>query len=235
MFSGILSDHIVALSSAGPLDLIREPGGIYESKESARARVSFVQAAKQAIEKHSHLWKAGPEYPLNNLWRVLIADQTGRDGAEKLLEMGRGHEELKSDLKSDNFHHLLRYLEVMVDLEDGQDPDVAFVQSGWSEEEHIKFTMDGSFAAYAGALGHKCCTRCFALSESGRMCLVPPLTEPGDAIFIPFGAQVPYLIRKAAPSDTHNVYTLIGEAYVHGIMKGELLEAPYVKTSVLIE
>ena len=218
--SGILCDNIIGLSSAGPLELGHpgKSGDTFDLREVAKAQVAFLKAAKETIERHGHLWRAGPEEPLSDLWRVLVADQISRGGV---------HE----DLKSDNFHHWVRYLEVLANLTDRQDPDLAFLESGWPEEQHIKFSPD----SYASAFGNACTARCFALSESGRMCLVPPLTELGDVIFVPFGAQVPHLIRKVALSDGHNLYTLIGEAYVHAIMKGELLEAPYVKTAVLIQ
>ena len=221
VFNGILCDKIAGLSSAGPLPYHGEPGETYEMREAAKARVAFAQAAKQTIKEYGYLWKDGPEELLKNLWRVLIADQIGRKGRE--------------DLQSDNFDHWLRFLEVIGNLKPGQNADLAFVQSGWPEQQHLKFRWDGSYATYAEIIAQKCLLRCFAITESGRMCLVPPLTELGDAVFIPFGAQVPYLIRKVALSDGRDVYILIGEAYVHGTMKGELVEAPYVKTAVLIQ
>jgi hypothetical protein len=45
-------------------------------------------------------------------------------------------------------------------------------------------------------------------------------TEAGDVICVLLGGSVPYILRPIDDS-----YILIGEAYVHGIMDGEVLEA----------
>ena len=41
----------------------------------------------------------------------------------------------------------------------------------------------------------------------------------GDAIFLPLGSAVPFLIRPKNP--TRDIYELIEECYAHGIMEGE--------------
>ncbi|MCJ1408686.1 hypothetical protein MMC19_002761 [Ptychographa xylographoides] len=44
----------------------------------------------------------------------------------------------------------------------------------------------------------------------------------GDMVFLPLGSAVPFLIRER-PESAGATYELIGECYVHGIMKGEVL------------
>jgi hypothetical protein len=44
--------------------------------------------------------------------------------------------------------------------------------------------------------------------------------QAGDIVCVLLGGSVPYILR---PKDDY--YILIGEAYVHGIMDGEVLEA----------
>ena len=46
---------------------------------------------------------------------------------------------------------------------------------------------------------------------------VPPSAEPGDIVCIFFGSKVPFLLRTGGSG----FYKLIGECYIHGIMKGE--------------
>jgi hypothetical protein len=58
------------------------------------------------------------------------------------------------------------------------------------------------------------------LSDSSYVGLCPKLSEVGDGIYIPLGAHVPYILRKL----DDGVHLLVGEAYVHGIMDGEIFE-----------
>jgi hypothetical protein len=50
----------------------------------------------------------------------------------------------------------------------------------------------------------------------------PELLEPGDEIWLLKNAAVPFILRPTGDSQ----YQLVGEAYVHGIMYGELVDAP---------
>jgi hypothetical protein len=58
------------------------------------------------------------------------------------------------------------------------------------------------------------------LSDNGYVGLCPKRSEVGDRIYIPLGAHVPYILRKLDDGG----YVLIREAYVHGIMDGEIFE-----------
>ncbi|KAK5658483.1 hypothetical protein OQA88_1872 [Cercophora sp. LCS_1] len=68
------------------------------------------------------------------------------------------------------------------------------------------------------------CVRRFALTEGGRMALVPPLAVVGDVVCVGVGLEAPLILRKGKDMDGEVVYQLVGEAYVHGIMDGELAE-----------
>ncbi|OCK99287.1 uncharacterized protein K441DRAFT_652727 [Cenococcum geophilum 1.58] len=63
--------------------------------------------------------------------------------------------------------------------------------------------------------------RAFCTSAGGSMGLAPAQTMEGDVICVIPGARVPYVLRE----DGGN-YKLVGECYVHGIMKGEALDLP---------
>ncbi|XPS80938.1 hypothetical protein M3J09_012882 [Ascochyta lentis] len=56
------------------------------------------------------------------------------------------------------------------------------------------------------------------LSKNGYVGLCPQDTASGDKIVIFAGAKVPYVVRS---NPDNNTSTLVGEAYVHGIMDGE--------------
>lgn len=61
--------------------------------------------------------------------------------------------------------------------------------------------------------------RRMGLSQTGYFCLAPSTARPGDSIAILRGGDVPLVLRKLPNS---NMWELIGEIYVHGIMKGEI-------------
>lgn len=74
--------------------------------------------------------------------------------------------------------------------------------------------------------------RLFA-TRKGYLGLGPASLEVGDTVWILPGAKVPFILRHAAGA-AGNVaieemprYKLVGEAYVHGIMKGEAVDTPH--------
>lgn len=78
----------------------------------------------------------------------------------------------------------------------------------------IDFTM-GLLRELQMALQHQ---RIFC-SDGGHLCLGSDFTQPSDLICILFGAEVLFVLCKRS---SHSI--LIGEAYVHGAMNGELME-----------
>jgi len=62
--------------------------------------------------------------------------------------------------------------------------------------------------------------RSFVFTEKGYFGLAPHIIQPGDLICIFFGATVPFALRTADLSEP-DMFKLIGECYVHGLMRGE--------------
>lgn len=67
--------------------------------------------------------------------------------------------------------------------------------------------------------------RVLMASATGYIGLVPHGTREGDLLFVAMGADVPYVIRPLADDDG---YELIGEAYVQGVMDGEIVGMNHV-------
>jgi hypothetical protein len=61
--------------------------------------------------------------------------------------------------------------------------------------------------------------RRMARTSTGYICLVPMETQEGDKIGIFRGGKMPLVIRQNDKS-----WQLIGDCYVHGIIKGEAWE-----------
>lgn len=65
--------------------------------------------------------------------------------------------------------------------------------------------------------------RVFFTSSTGYVGLAPHGTKEGDIVFVVMGADVPFILR---PYD--DGYELIGEAYVQGVMDGEIIQMEYI-------
>ncbi|GME42095.1 heterokaryon incompatibility protein [Neofusicoccum parvum] len=66
-------------------------------------------------------------------------------------------------------------------------------------------------------------------TEEGLIGIGPGYMEEGDEVWDLFGGHVPYLLRPMLPDDEARGgwdYSLVGECYVHGVMKGELWNDP---------
>jgi hypothetical protein len=60
------------------------------------------------------------------------------------------------------------------------------------------------------------------LSETGYVGMCPMQAEVGDRIVIFLGARTPYVVRRV---DDTNLWRLVGETHVYGIMDGEFMES----------
>ncbi|KIW17397.1 hypothetical protein PV08_04591 [Exophiala spinifera] len=89
--------------------------------------------------------------------------------------------------------------------------------------------------------------RCLAITNKGYICLAPPSTKEGDAVYILAGGKGPFVLRPVCPDEkvrlpSQNSYNpfhmavgykskltstqcrLIGDCYVEGVMKGEFIK-----------
>jgi hypothetical protein len=68
-----------------------------------------------------------------------------------------------------------------------------------------------------------CEGRSFLITQKGYYGLGPWIAEPGDKCFILLGGRVPFILRE---TNRFSYYKLVGEAYIHGAMRGELVGGP---------
>jgi Heterokaryon incompatibility protein (HET) len=88
----------------------------------------------------------------------------------------------------------------------------------WPKDDHDPVNFEFLFK-------RTCAGRRFCVTEKGFMGLVPRSAKPGDKVCILLGAETPFVLRSKARERNEMVqYELIGEAYVHGIMDGELIK-----------
>ncbi|KAF4965714.1 hypothetical protein FSARC_6497 [Fusarium sarcochroum] len=100
------------------------------------------------------------------------------------------------------------------------------------------FKMQGSYGRQAEWILKTCDGKRFCVTEDGDIGLAPDRTQVGDVVFAVEGASVPFVFRPLRPSGSSNMalnssavqgseeqlFSLVGEAYSHGIMYGELWE-----------
>ncbi|OCL09838.1 HET-domain-containing protein [Glonium stellatum] len=67
-------------------------------------------------------------------------------------------------------------------------------------------------------------SRTFFRTQTGLIGLGPQPTKKGDVCFILLGANTPFVLR---PTSLASHYRILGEVYVHGIMRGESMAAEY--------
>ena len=68
----------------------------------------------------------------------------------------------------------------------------------------------------------------FFITESGYVGIGPPQTLPGDQVWVFYGGKAPFVMRRMEKEDGSDKIcslTLVGDAYVHGIMDGEAVKA----------
>jgi hypothetical protein len=77
----------------------------------------------------------------------------------------------------------------------------------------------------------------FFITKRGYVGVGPPQTRVGDRVFVLHGGAVPFLVRRSTSEveDSRNgIATLVGEAYVHGIMYGKAMEFDRLKHKVVV-
>jgi Heterokaryon incompatibility protein (HET) len=62
--------------------------------------------------------------------------------------------------------------------------------------------------------------RCFAITESGRFGLVPWIARPDDVCCVCLGMKAPLVLRPRKDGS----YGLVGDSYIHDVMRGEIME-----------
>ena len=72
--------------------------------------------------------------------------------------------------------------------------------------------------------------RCFISTEKGYVGWAPKQCKKGDVVAVLAGGKVPYVLRPEAPSspleesgDSRKHYSILGDAYIRGIMDGEVV------------
>lgn len=88
-----------------------------------------------------------------------------------------------------------------------------------TDPQIVEYADCGNSTEYKSQAWAACYQSKLFRTSKGYLGLGPEILKPGDVVAVIFGAKVPFILR---PEGDH--YLLLGDCYVHGIMKGEAVE-----------
>lgn len=101
-----------------------------------------------------------------------------------------------------------------------------FVRATISQRELQQRSNDFRLAAmYWRQMVTRSSGRKYFVTQHGFLALGPPNSSPGDVIAVILGLDTPFVLRYIGQSR----YQIVGEAYVHGIMDGEVMKDPVIQ------
>ncbi|KAF6517151.1 hypothetical protein HZS61_002712 [Fusarium oxysporum f. sp. conglutinans] len=101
-------------------------------------------------------------------------------------------------------------------------PGIDLVVRLLQDLHHGKEGLDQDGGLYESTMHHVSWHRRMFLTNGGYLGLAHPSTQPGDEVILLSGGRVPFVVKRGSV-DRPEGYSIVGEAYVHGIMDGELL------------
>jgi hypothetical protein len=186
-----------------------------ENDGTSTCHVWLQEWLRQAM---SHGTYPNGEAPMNAFWKTLIANSThtGHEATDNYVEQ---FDALRLRAATD-YAESKGYISAEVMNRDAIAADpllpIDFVSRLESVDSvrHLKLWHE-----FVRGITRAACARCLCITQNGYLGLVPPNSRSGDSVAVFLGGKVPFVIR-AVDGD----FKLIGESYLHGIMKGEALE-----------
>ncbi|KAJ8123290.1 hypothetical protein ONZ43_g724 [Nemania bipapillata] len=203
----ITMDRIFDLSEVNILDWGLNDLELVDVFQIIRILQKYVYGAIDLYKKHVRSTDRAEELYYHRLGTALIAGRIDRKPPNINVK--------------EVFRYWLRHLDVLAGARD-RAHFKQLVRAGALGESFASIA-NGSDNAYQLSVLEACFGRRIAITASGRLCVVPPLTKVGDSVIIPFGSQTPFLIRQRDKESENVSYELVGEAWVEGAMHGEMI------------
>ncbi|KAI0403944.1 HET-domain-containing protein [Xylaria palmicola] len=199
-------DRIQELSELGALDWGLQNLEVTNPFKIVKVLHDFVHAGINLCWKHPSPASATDELDYERLWSFFIAGRIERKTAEtKFKEV---------------FRRWLLDLDLLSRARDRHHFDQLFKEGVLGDGP---FLASEDVFSYQYNVAAACFGRRIAITTCGRLCIVPPLTQVGDSVIIPLGSQTPFLIRDRSEKPEDIGYELVGEAWVEGVMRGEMI------------
>jgi hypothetical protein len=107
-----------------------------------------------------------------------------------------------------------------------------YLDLGAPEGQYFLPTKLPPMTAFLDTLNQVISERCLISTERGRLGLAPGSAKPGDSVAFIRNSRVPFTIRRVEGGR----YELVGEAYIHGLMNGELAkDGPIALEEIILQ
>ena len=126
---------------------------------------------------------------------------------------------------ADYARHFLAYLHCSLKDENDLSKAIGILNAGTSTCAWQETGLAGDLYLYATSFATIAALRCLFVTANGSIGLGAKSIRTGDKVFVFPGGLVPFVLRTSIDG----YYRLVGEAYVHGIMRGEALKNPSCK------
>ncbi|KAF5614123.1 het-6-heterokaryon incompatibility [Fusarium subglutinans] len=113
-------------------------------------------------------------------------------------------------------------------LTPGIDSILDILKDDHQMDHQMEEALDEDGDLYRSTMHHISWYRRLFLTDGGYLGLAHPSCQPGDELVLLSGGRVPFVVRRGS-MEIPECYSIVGEAYVHGIMDGELLGAADAK------
>ncbi|KAI0870537.1 HET-domain-containing protein [Hypoxylon argillaceum] len=203
----MIIDQVKDLSEVGMLDWGLHHLELTDVFKIVRIMHRFVHGAIDLYRKHNMSPGEAEELSYERVGMALIAGRIDRKPAAIKTKQV--------------FRYWLPHLDLLARARD-RAHFTQLVKDG-ALDDTIDTAVDGTDNAYQLSILEGCFGRRVAITASGRLCVVPPFTKVGDSVIIPLGSQTPFLIRQHDSQSENVSYELIGEAWVEGVMHGEMI------------
>ena len=171
--------------------------------------------------KNVMCWEAQTHLLIGNLSSYPTGESV-HDVYRRALVANKDHLDNKASLSYiENYERMLRMFAIEEQVRSGPPFD-------FTEEEFISLSQ--SLTQYAVPMSACISERKLCVTRKGYVGLVPDDATEGDVICVVVGGDVPFVLRRC----DDDVYRLLGDCYVHGIMEGEALEAEDSKIQDII-
>jgi Heterokaryon incompatibility protein (HET) len=229
----VIFDHIQVL---GP-PWCPEPHLLPISRKGVTILESWEELALKSVSNCPYANQGGRE---DAFWRTQLADYAGdgrlppkdKDYFESWCDRPAwtpnvseaSREGLRSPRQSTNMRSLASLAmssmaAKFIQREQARDSGRKSALTVWTMWNYFRQIQD-NYRKFRRRICRASANRALFVSSKGFVGLAPWNAEAGDKICVLLGGCTPFLLRKTGQNDEQ--YTLVGEAYVHGIMGGEV-------------
>ncbi|KAK6218965.1 heterokaryon incompatibility protein [Colletotrichum tabaci] len=190
------------------VDIVEETGDVWDSDAGSESRFRNLQTIKTLCDKSSgrgyEIYESS-ERRAEAAWRVPVGDLfwSREDGYRRAISSDGAY-----------YEDCMAVLKILVE---GFGP----VQHPEERQRRLEafYELIPRQSVYSENMDKMTGRRPY-VTRQGYLGMAPGGARPGDAVVIPLGSRIPYVLR---PSGDGTTYEFVGEAYCDGVMDGEML------------